>query len=346
MDRSHVIAATQSAVALYRRAPVTFSLIASYLISNVVSTAWLDYRLFVSLPGGPLPKNIFGWAVHFFALSPLSLARSWTSGNLVRSYLPLMQQASLEDRSLTTGASLPRRNGARPTTAGTVPHRQIDQFRSSSSIEGDAEAASSAANDALERVLAALDQQAQEQPSHVRLGRSQIEPDSSALFAVSHTLVTQSEAVSRSTRSARFPSTLSRRFLSSLQGEFAHIHCTRSPNPDGRDSSLHVTLHPHDAALVVELGWGELHPLAGFPSYSGFWIGWPAWLARWRPKLPARWWSNSSVPQQGTATKAMGLPPTYCLVYAPRDNDEAQVVLHILDAAAHFAIGTPPPSRS
>lgn len=67
---------------------MTFSLFASYLASHLISKLWLDYRLFVALPGGPLPKNILGWSIHYFVLSPLSLHSSWTSAKLVRAFLP------------------------------------------------------------------------------------------------------------------------------------------------------------------------------------------------------------------------------------------------------------------
>ncbi|KAH8800218.1 hypothetical protein F5884DRAFT_904913 [Xylogone sp. PMI_703] len=40
---------------------------------------------------------------------------------------------------------------------------------------------------------------------------------------------------------------------SSVKGEIVHIH--------DADGSLHVSLAPKDAKLVVELGWGERHPL-------------------------------------------------------------------------------------
>ncbi|KAA6411083.1 MAG: hypothetical protein FRX48_05394 [Lasallia pustulata] len=38
-------------------------------------------------------------------------------------------------------------------------------------------------------------------------------------------------------------------------GEVCHIHAS--------DGSMHLTLHPADAALVIERGWGQRHPLSG-----------------------------------------------------------------------------------
>lgn len=362
MEGSQSSSALQSVVSTYRKAPIAISLFASYFVSQIVSRLWLDYRLFVALPGGPLPKNVFGWAVHYFALSPLSLHSSWTNSRLVRAFLPRTPAEGQGKGRLSTGARLPRRQGLSPLTAGTIPHRQLDQFHHDDPNDAAAatETAIQQAREAVEHIQSELSREAEAQPSHLRIGSSLVEKDSIALFAVSHTLVTGSDGVSRSTRSAQFPSPLSRRFLSSMKAEFVHIHrippstqAEQTPEAGedfGMDGSLHVTLHPDDAALVVEKGWGELHPLAGFPSYTGFWVGWPAWLTRLTggsKTRSARWWSASSVPTAGDAkvTKALGLPPTYCLIYSPRDMEEAKVVKDIVDAATGFAIGARPSSR-
>lgn len=77
--------------------------------------------------------------------------------------------------------------------------------------------------------------------------------------------------------------------------EFAHLH----PPYDG---SLHVTLPPAAVERVVELAWGEPHPLAG----------------------------------RG------GLPPTFVMVYGPRDPGELEAVWTILQASYAFARGQLP----
>src|SRR5882757_1897368 len=67
------------------------------------------------------------------------------------------------------------------------------------------------------------------------------------------------------------------------------------------DGSLHLVLAPADAAQAVEHGWGQLHPAEG---------------------------------------RAAGLPPTYVLVYSPRDPGEVAVAERLLDAAAaHMTAG-------
>lgn len=64
------------------------------------------------------------------------------------------------------------------------------------------------------------------------------------------------------------------------------------------DGSMHMILSPTDAAKVIEAGWGELHGLAGFMNR---------------------------------------LPVSYTFVYAPRDEQEIEVVKQLLDAAvAHM----------
>ncbi|TKY86078.1 hypothetical protein EX895_004903 [Sporisorium graminicola] len=351
MDTTRSTSAVQAIVSTYRKAPVTLSIFASYFISRIASSLWIDYRLFVSLPGGPLPKNILGWSLHYFVLWPLSLSSAWTSSKLVRRFYPKEASRSGSKQKLSTGAALPQRQGPAPVTAGVIPHRQLTQFcgDSKAAEQQDDSEAKEQAREAIRYVLSTLQQQADSQPSHLRIGPSKIETHSTALFAISHTLVTGSDQVSRSTRSALFPSSLSRRFLSSVRGEFAHLHCQASSDQSAQsawsdDGSMHLTLHPHDAALLVEQGWGELHSLAGFPSYSGFWLGWPAWLVHLRPDgiTSARWWTKSSLPIDSNArvTKAIGLPPTYCLVYSPRTLDEAKVVLDIIHAATTFAIGS------
>lgn len=77
-----------------------------------------------------------------------------------------------------------------------------------------------------------------------------------------------------------------------FQHDRLHIHT---------DNSIHVCLHPKDAALVVDQGWGVTFPLAGRPSPSGGLLD-------------------------------FGL----VLLYAPRDADECNVVKQIMDAGIKY----------
>lgn len=69
------------------------------------------------------------------------------------------------------------------------------------------------------------------------------------------------------------------------------------------DGSLHLTLHPADAKTMLEAGWGERHPLA-----KG------GWFERF-------------------------VPGGFVMIYAPRDNQELEVVMEIVRAAAWWVGG-------
>ncbi|WP_188546875.1 luciferase domain-containing protein [Rhodococcoides trifolii] len=64
--------------------------------------------------------------------------------------------------------------------------------------------------------------------------------------------------------------------VKTARGEIAHVH--------SGDGSLHVVADPADAQLIIEQGWGELHPLAGRPL--------------------------------------LGLPESYVLLYSPRNDED------------------------
>lgn len=65
------------------------------------------------------------------------------------------------------------------------------------------------------------------------------------------------------------------------------------------DGSMHMILSHSDARTVVERGWGERHGLAG---------------------------------------RRLGLPATYTLIYAPRDERDLPIVSRILDAAIAYML--------
>jgi hypothetical protein len=78
-------------------------------------------------------------------------------------------------------------------------------------------------------------------------------------------------------------------------GEICHAHPS--------DGSMHLTLHPADAAVVILRGWGERHPLS-----SG------GWLARF-------------------------VPQGFVMVYAPRNQDEVENIRKIVAAAVWWVGG-------
>ncbi|CBX92569.1 hypothetical protein IAQ61_006042 [Plenodomus lingam] len=78
-------------------------------------------------------------------------------------------------------------------------------------------------------------------------------------------------------------------------GEICHAHPS--------DGSMHMTMHPADANLIIRKGWGERHPLAR-----------GGWCRRFVPR-------------------------EFMLIYAPRDEAEVEIVLHIIAAAVWWASG-------
>lgn len=80
-------------------------------------------------------------------------------------------------------------------------------------------------------------------------------------------------------------------------GEICHVHHL--------DGSLHMSLHPLDAKVVLERGWGQRHPLANAEG---------GWMSKYVPR-------------------------EFTLVYAPRDVEELDVVCAIVEAAAWWVTG-------
>jgi hypothetical protein len=78
-------------------------------------------------------------------------------------------------------------------------------------------------------------------------------------------------------------------------GEICHAHPS--------DGSMHLTMHPADAKMMLENGWGERHPLAR-----------GGWCRRFVPK-------------------------EFTLVYAPRDEDELDTVMKIVAASIWWVSG-------
>lgn len=79
------------------------------------------------------------------------------------------------------------------------------------------------------------------------------------------------------------------------RGEICHAHPS--------DGSMHMTLHPADARLVLEAGWGERHPIAR-----------GGWFERF-------------------------VPAGFVMIYAPQDDEEIAVLLDIVRAAVWFVSG-------
>ena len=79
------------------------------------------------------------------------------------------------------------------------------------------------------------------------------------------------------------------------KGEIVHAHPS--------DGSMHLTLHPADAKVMIEAGWGERHPLA-----KG------GWCDRF-------------------------VPVGFVIVYAPKDKDDLEMVMKIVEASWRWVSG-------
>jgi len=79
------------------------------------------------------------------------------------------------------------------------------------------------------------------------------------------------------------------------RGEICHAHPS--------DGSMHMTLHPEDAKIVLEAGWGERHPLAR-----------GGWFERF-------------------------VPAGFMMIYAPRSLEDVEVLMEIVEAAAWYVSG-------
>ena len=92
---------------------------------------------------------------------------------------------------------------------------------------------------------------------------------------------------------------------------------------NGKDSSMHLSIHPHDAALVIKHGWGERHPLAGQPiPYLSF--------EKIHPSIPL------PVP---VLKSGWILPHEFMMIYAPADDAEVGVLMEIVRAAGYWVGG-------
>ncbi|KAL8964530.1 MAG: hypothetical protein Q9183_004389 [Haloplaca sp. 2 TL-2023] len=174
---------------------------------------------------------------------------------------------------------LPLRPEARPTVAGIAPHRQTNQKPSA-----DIYHLLRISLYALVRVNSRL----------LRTGNSCFEKHGLALFLCLCPQCPDAECHAELLHSG--PTHLNATCQDT--GEICHLHPS--------DSSMHMTLHPDDAALVISQGWGERHPLAG-----------------------------CHVPGIGKRL----LPEGFVMVYAPQNESQIQVLHDIVRAAGWWVGG-------
>ena len=232
-----------------------------------------DYRSFLSLGPGGTPSTFTGYLRVTFLR--IFVARTDT-------YVP-PPLSSYEKPVTGYLHDLPNRRGPRPTVAGIAPHRQTTQ-------KGSPEMQLALANafTSLESSNASL----------ISTGISCFEHHNLALFFSPRPIHVQAPAdtfIQMSALKTDHTCVLPPNPLNQTCGrpaEIAHLHTI--------DSSMHMTLHPADAAVVINRGWGERHPLAG----RGSWV-----------------------------------PRGFVMVYAPRSHDEIDVLMEIVRAGAWWVGG-------
>ncbi|KAL9117466.1 MAG: hypothetical protein Q9187_005996 [Circinaria calcarea] len=229
-----------------------------------------DYRAYLSLGPGGTPATFSGYLRVTFLR--VFFARS-------DPYVPPILDAH-EFPANGYLHDLPYRLGHRPRVAGIAPHRQTTQKGTSQMQLALAMAITNleAANaDLLSTGISCFE--------HYNLGLFFSPRPGNNPYLSATTVV----------KSAAQPSPTSLRPLNPTCGqpaEITHLHTI--------DSSMHLTLHPSDAALVISHGWGERHPLAG----RGPWV-----------------------------------PKGFVMVYAPRGRDEIDVLMEIVKAGTWWVGG-------
>jgi hypothetical protein len=172
---------------------------------------------------------------------------------------------------------LPIRIGPRAEAAGIVPHRQMTDL-APEEMAGK-----------LSDLLKGLVEERQAEGS-LEIKRSHYELHNDALYVAESVLQDEGEKGRKLPWTSRY-----------AKGEAAHVH---------DDRSVHLYLHPADAKVVIEKGWGERHRLSRT---------WPWYL--------------------GGGKGRIGLAHTWILLYGPRDQEELEVVRRLLGDGVKWMLG-------
>lgn len=269
-----------------------------------------DYELFLSLGPGGTPSTPLGYV-------KVQILKFLIANHDI--YTPPKHDPANDKPGafFQSVFDLPSRKGARPQIAGIAPQRQVSQRSNDTQI---------AALQACMRALAA------ENSETVETGRSCFEKQSLALFlkdrptahgdghshrAPAETNVNFSDlhvALAHSDSAGVGADDEPINATCGLPPEVAHMH--------GSEGSLHLTLHPEDAAVVLQRGWGERHPLAGAGGLMRDIFNGRGMNALYGEGQSEGW-----------------LPRGFVMVYAPRSEEERRAVGKIVRAAAWWVGG-------
>ena len=240
----------------YFPTPLLVPLLIGPLLLRLYLSIIADYHLFLSLGPGGTPQTPVGY-VRICLLRLIARRDVFTPPRPITSYPyhPYFRSSQL----------LAQRQSERPKVAGLAPQRQTTQKGTPEDVQ---------------KLSAAMKALANYNSDFVQTGVSCFEKHSLALF-MSQDLANVSTVVDKKNRRCE----VRRNTTCGKPPEIAHMH--------GSEGSLHLTLHPVDAAVVIKRGWGERHPLSG------------------------RW----------------SVPAGFVMVYAPKTEDELSAVMDIIRAA-------------
>ena len=244
-----------SYLANYSPTPLIALLLIGPLLLRLYLSILADYRFFLSLGPGGTPQTPIGYA-RLCLLRLIARRDVFTPPRPITSY-PFHPYFG-------NSHTLAQRQSDRPKVAGLAPQRQLTQRGT---------------NEDVQRLSVAMRALAASNPDFVQTGISCFEKFSLALF-MSRTLANVSTVVDKKNRKCE----VIRNATCGMPPEIAHMH--------GSEGSLHLTLHPEDAAVVIKRGWGERHPLSG------------------------RW----------------SVPRGFVMVYAPKTEEELNAVMAIIRA--------------
>ena len=277
----HPLAATflgsPSATMAIQPAYLITPLILLPILLRIAALIRKDYYFFLSLGPGGTPSTPSGYL-------RICLLRLIARKDVLVPP-PALHNSSPFNPFFQSPNALPARKGTRPKVAGIAPQRQVTQKGGMANVE---------------KLSAAMKLLAEKNPGTLSTGKSCFEKHSLALFLnkngfavagetgeVCNRALTASDVVSEASIAKGI-----RNATCGTPPEIAHLH--------GSECSLHLTLHPADAAVVIERGWGERHPLAG----RGNWV-----------------------------------PKGFVLIYAPRNEAEVETVMEIVRAGGWWVGG-------
>ncbi|RFU34230.1 hypothetical protein B7463_g2185, partial [Scytalidium lignicola] len=193
------------------------------LFAPLLRYVYLDYKAWYNLGISGVSHNFRGWLLQTILQL---IAKETLNPEYFDEPAVIAQAGKYGDNSFLKEEDVPQREPPRPVVGyWTVPQRQLNQNPS---------------EEMKERVRVYIKSTASASQGTLFPASSNLEPSAAALF-LSPSKDANSQPV--------YPHNPARK----VKGEIGHIH--------DADGSLHVSLAPKDAKLVIERGWGQRHSL-------------------------------------------------------------------------------------